>query len=204
MPDTSHTLLDRLVQGGDPESWQLLVDLYSPLLRTWLLRYDVSPADCDDLIQEVLLVVVRELPAFRHNRRTGAFRAWLRQIMVHRLRNAWRLRDREAHAGQREGMSRRLDELADDGGAASEIWDREHDQFVIHKLFDLVEPRFERTTWLAFRRLTLDDQDARQVAAELGLSLNAVFTAKSRVLRELRRLGQDLIDEQRDSAERRD
>jgi RNA polymerase sigma-70 factor (ECF subfamily) len=195
MENTSHTLLDRLSQGGDEESWQILVDLYSPLLRTWLLRYDVSPADCDDLIQEVLLVVVRELPAFRHNQRTGAFRAWLRQIMVHRLRNAWRARDHEAHASQREEISRRLDALEADGGEASGTWDREHDQYVVHKLLDLVEPRFERTTWMAFRRLTLDGQDARQVATELGMSLNAVFTAKSRVLCELRRLGQDLIDE---------
>lgn len=195
MPDTSHTLLERLSHGGDKEAWRTLVELYAPLLRAWLLRYDVRPADCDDLVQDVLLVVVRELPAFQHNQRTGAFRAWLRRIMVHRLRSAWRARDRDAAGLESEQLVRRLDELQNDSGKITRVWDREHDQYLVHRLLDLVEPRFEPATWTAFRRLTLEERDARQVAAELEMSLNAVFTAKSRVLRELRRLGQGLIDE---------
>lgn len=195
MPDTSHTLLERLSRGGDKDSWRTLVELYAPLLRAWLLRYDTPPADCDDLVQDVLLVVVRELPAFQHNHRTGAFRAWLRRIMVHRLRGAWRARDRDAAGLNGDRLARRLDELQDNDGEISRLWDREHDQYLVHRLLDLVEPRFEPSTWTAFRRVTLEGHDARQVAVELEMSLNAVFTAKSRVLRELRRLGQGLIDE---------
>lgn len=97
--DTSLTLLEQLGEQSDEHSWSRLYELYSPLLRAWLGRYEVQTADADDLIQEVLMVVSRELPDFRHNGRTGAFRNWLRRILVNRLRNVL--------ARARPGRSRR-------------------------------------------------------------------------------------------------
>ena len=59
MDDTSLSLLDRLGQPDDGEAWQRLVEIYSPLLRGWLTRYEVQSADADDLMQDVLFVVMR-------------------------------------------------------------------------------------------------------------------------------------------------
>ena len=64
-------------------------------------------------------------------------------------------------------------------------WDREHDQHVAHRLMDLIQPHFEPTTWQAFRGVALEGKKAAAVAEELGLSVNAVLLAKSRVLRRL-------------------
>jgi len=88
----------------------------------------------------------------------------------------------------------RLDELEDDRSQLSHIWQQEHDQHLTRQLLAMIEPRFTATTRQAFRRLVLDGADADEVAKELGLSLNAVFTAKSRVLRELRAIGKGLLD----------
>src|SRR5262245_7996724 len=92
MSDTSVSLLERLRDRPDGLSWQRLVDLYTPLIRAWLHRDLLPAADADDLVQEVLAVVVRELPHFEHSRRSGAFRSWLRGVTVHRLRDFWRQR----------------------------------------------------------------------------------------------------------------
>ena len=91
MNETSLSLLARARQSADSESWNRLVELYAPLIRGWLRSYGVSGADADDLVQEVLTVVSQELPKFNHNDRTGAFRSWLRKILVHRLQNYWPL-----------------------------------------------------------------------------------------------------------------
>ncbi len=192
--ETSLSLLDRLRQSPDDADWSRLVEAYSPLLRAWLVRSDVQAADADDLVQEVLLVVHRELPAFQHNQRRGAFRSWLRQIVVYRLRNFWRSRGWLIAAGNDSRLEERLRQLEDDGSHLSQLWDREHNLAVARKLLELIEPRFTETTRLVFRRLVLDGADAGTVATETGMSLNAIFTAKSRVLRELRRLGQGLLD----------
>src|SRR5262245_17908686 len=69
---TSLSLLERLRLRPDADSWQRFVDLYGPLLSGWLRRLGVRPQDAEDLVQEVLGVVVRELPGFEHNRRPGA------------------------------------------------------------------------------------------------------------------------------------
>src|ERR1700745_257890 len=50
MSVTSATLLERLRDRNDAEAWRLLVDLYTPLLTSWLRRYALQDADVDDLV----------------------------------------------------------------------------------------------------------------------------------------------------------
>src|SRR5437763_15956844 len=89
--ETSVSLLERLSEQPTDPDWRRLFDLYQPLLRAWALRSGLGDADADDLVQETLSVVVREVPQFRHGR-TGSFRSWLRTILVHRLRGFYRAR----------------------------------------------------------------------------------------------------------------
>src|SRR5262249_46802410 len=114
MSETSFSLLDRLRHRSDGASWKRFVDLYSPLLQAWLRRQGVRAQDADDLVQEVLGVVVRELPDFRHNQRPGAFRAWLRSILSNRLRGFWRAR-RTQSATVGEAPQQDLERLEDPG-----------------------------------------------------------------------------------------
>ena len=87
-----------------------------------------------------------------------------------------------------------LDQLEDPASDLSRRWDREHDEFVLHRLLDLIEPEFRPATWQAFRRQVIDGAPAEMVAAELGLTVNAVLIAKSRVLSHLRRNAEGLVD----------
>lgn len=194
MDQTSLSLLDRVCRSRDSESWSRLFELYAPLLKRWLARYDVQAADADDLVQEVLAVVMRELPQFQHNQRTGAFRSWLRTILVHRLRDFWRSRNYRPVAMGRTDFARHLDELADPRSSLTRTWDREHDEFVMKQLMQAVRPRFEPKTWQAFRLQVVDGRRADAVAHELGLSLASVYMAKSRVLHALRRESQGLTE----------
>jgi RNA polymerase sigma-70 factor (ECF subfamily) len=195
MAETSLSLLERLRARPDAPGWQRLVDLYTPLIHGWLRRHAVRPQDADDLVQEVLGVVVRELPHFEHDRRPSAFRCWLRTITLNRLRAFWRAqRTRAATAGYGDAEDR-LRELEDPDGSLSRLWDQEHDQHVLRRLLELIEPEFTPATWQAFRRVTLDGARPAAVAAELGLSVNAVLLAKSRVLRRLRQEARGLVEE---------
>jgi RNA polymerase sigma-70 factor (ECF subfamily) len=192
--DTSVSLLERLQQRPDADSWRRLVELYTPLLRGWLGRHALQASDADDLVQEVLAVVVRELPHFRHNRRAGAFRSWLRTVLVHRLRAFWQQRQARPQGTGDSAFARMLDELEDPHSGLSRLWDGEHDRHVLRRLLRWVEPDFARNTWQAFRRLALDGADPDAVAAELGMTVNAVCIAKSRVLQRLRQEARGLID----------
>jgi RNA polymerase sigma-70 factor, ECF subfamily len=186
MFETSASLLDRLRRRPDDASWKRLVDLYTPLLRAWLRRHLLPHEDVDDLVQEVMAVLVRELPTFQYDRTRGCFRGWLRAITVNRLRNFWRARQNRPLATGDSDLARKLAELEDPHSNLSQLWDREHDRHVTKRLFEGIAAEFETTSWQAFQRLAIDGAKPTAVAAELGISLNAVYLAKYRVLRRLR------------------
>lgn len=190
MNSTSLSLIERLQQGSDQICWNQLLGVYKPLIWGWLRRHNTPLQDAEDLTQEVLAIVVRELPKFQHNGNKGAFRAWLRGITANRLRVYWRSnRDRTPTDWQMFA-----DQLEDTSSELAQEWDRQHDSFLLRKLLDQMEEEFEPKTVKAFRRVALDGVKAEQVAAETGMSVVAVYIAKSRVLRRLREVGAMLID----------
>jgi RNA polymerase sigma-70 factor (ECF subfamily) len=192
--ETSISLLDRLREQPDSTGWQRLVDMYTPLIRGWLRRHGLPPQEADDLVQEVLTVVVRRLPEFRRAERTGAFRRWLRTITVNCLRDFWKRQRTRPRATGDSDFLHVLDQLEDPESALSRLWDEEHDRHVTQRLLEMIRPQFETSTWEAFQRVALHGVPPDQVAAELGMSVNAVFIAKSRVLCRLRQEGAGLID----------
>jgi RNA polymerase sigma-70 factor (ECF subfamily) len=194
MFETSASLLERLRRQPDEASWQRLVELYTPLLRGWLRRNFVPQEDVDDLVQDIMAILVRELPRFQYDPGKGSFRGWLRTITLNELRQWWRTRQGRALASGGSEVARKLDELADPHSELSRLWDKEHDQYVVRRLLEMSAQDFEAPTWQAFRRVALDGADPPRVAAELGISLNAVYLAKYRVLRRLRQELHGLTD----------
>ena len=176
--ETSLTWLGRLTGSPTESDWKQLLDVYGPLLAGWLARSGVPAADRDDLIQEVLMVVVRRVSEFDH-RGPGAFRAWLRGILANHLRKYFRDRPES-------GPAIDLDAVAAADSVLGRQWDREHDEHLAARVLRLVEGDFALATWAAFCRQVLDGRPAPEVAAELGLTVNSVLLAKSRVLKRLR------------------
>lgn len=191
MATTSLSLLERVRTGADPQSWSNLVALYTPWLEELLRRGDVPAGDRDDLKQDVLVVVYREIDRFEHNGQVGAFRRWLRNIALNRLRNY--RRQQRNHADRFVGAE--LDGLPDRLGGDEAVWEREHDEFIMKELLKQAEPSFTQSTWKAFCLQVLHEWDVARTAAELGISVNAALLAKSRVLQHLRREAQGILDD---------
>jgi RNA polymerase sigma-70 factor (ECF subfamily) len=192
---TSVSLLDRLksAEPDDPQ-WRRLHDIYEPWILRWLAHVPDLGDEAPDLTQDVLIVVVRELPNFQRQR-DGSFRRWLGNVVANRLRTHWKKRKRRPRVGlDSDSVDGFLEQLEDPTSALSRQWDDEHDQFVLQRLMATVERDFTATTWEAFRRTALAEEPAAAVAAHLGMSVNAVLTAKSRVLRRLREEAAGLID----------
>jgi RNA polymerase sigma-70 factor, ECF subfamily len=191
--ETSASLLERLTDKPADADWQRLDDLYRPLLRAWMARAGVLASDVDDLVQEVLLVVLRRISEFER-RREGSFRAWLRSILANKLTDYIRGQKYQPTATGDSDFLRRLDELESPESALSKLWDREHDEHVVRKLLERVQGDFAPATWQAFRRHVMEGEPAAQVAEALGLTLNCVLLAKSHVLKRLRQESAGLVD----------
>ncbi len=193
LPDTSRNLLARARNPSDASSWLRLWELYGPLIRNWVRPYVAQPADADDVVQDVMTVLVDELPRFEHNGRPGAFRSWLRAIAVNRLRGYWYAQRGVQGSGESSVMER-LKQLEDPTSSLTQSWNDEHDRHVAELLLESIRLEFKPATWHAFLATTREGRPAPDVAAELGLSVNAVQIAKSRVIKRLRQKAQSLFD----------
>jgi RNA polymerase sigma-70 factor (ECF subfamily) len=193
MDATRKSLLLR-AQAGDDQAWKDLTKLYRPHLVGWLRSLEVSPNDIDDLVQDILFDVVRSLPSFSHSGRVGAFRTWLRTIAHAHTCDYWKSRSRQPRVRKDLDVAKVLRDLEDPASDVNRWWDEEHDRYVLRCLLQLIELQFETSTVLAFRRVALEGASTTDAARELGLSVGAVYAAKSRVLRRLREEGEGLME----------
>ncbi len=189
---TPLSLLQRVQNPGDQASWQRLVDTYTPFIRRILLARGIPVQDVDDLVQEVLSVVVKEITQFSHNGRSGAFRLWIRNILTNRLR-----RYREINARNAVGVvaTETLENIEDPCSDLCRMWDEEHDHWITRRTLELIRSEFSVSTWEAFSQQIVFGQSAAQTAELLGISINAALISKSRVLRRLRAEVAELTEE---------
>lgn len=180
MNTTSITLLQRVQANLDPNAWRRFADLYSPLLYHWSVRAGLTESDAVDVVQDVFVVLLRELSSFvgRYDKERGNFRGWLKTITVRKVTDMRRKRR------PKTGDSAILDGVEADPLEA--IWDQEYQRQVVRRALELMQTDFETNTWRACWETTVNDRPAREVAIELGMNEAAVYVAKSRVLRRLR------------------
>jgi RNA polymerase sigma-70 factor (ECF subfamily) len=191
---TSPSLLDRLrQQPGDEAAWRRFDSLYRPLLKAWLRQYALQEQDVDDLVQQVLEVLVRELPQFRYDPAKGRFRAWLRGVLVNRVKDFWRMQRFRPRADA-TSFATVLEHLEDPESDLSRLWDRDHDRCVLERLLDLVRRDFKPSTWEAFHLVVMEGLPIVQVAERVALTPNAVRVAKYHVLNRLRQEASGLLD----------
>ena len=139
------------------------------------------------------MVVCRRIPEFQHNGRVGAFRNWLKTIVLHRTQEFWR-QGRLRPILQEGGAGSLLADLEDPASDLSGWWEREHDCTVARRLLVLIRADFSPKVWEIFRLLVLENQSGAEVDEQTGVTVNAVYAAKSRVLARLRQELENLID----------
>jgi RNA polymerase sigma-70 factor (ECF subfamily) len=190
MCKTSITLLERLRQPGSKhweEGWARFVDLYTPLLVSWARRW--APVGCDprDLVQELFTVLVRELPRFQYN--SGQrFRGWL-FIVARNCCSDCLQRLRREPAGS-DGALERVTEPDN----VEEFREAEYRSYLVSRALALMQADFQPTTWKACWETVVEGRPPEEVAGELGITVNAVYVAKARVLRRLRLELEGLMD----------
>jgi RNA polymerase sigma-70 factor (ECF subfamily) len=188
MHTTPASLLERLRHSPEREAWNRFVEMYTPLLFNWASRLGLSGHDAADLVQDVFTVLVEELPLFRYDP-NKSFRAWLKTVLLNRWR---KLQRKQAHEKQAAAPPD-LQGIADIE-KVPELEEQEYRQYVVRRALDLMKAEFQPVTWKACWEYVVRDRSAAVVAAELGITVNAVYLAKSRVLRRLREELQGLLD----------
>jgi RNA polymerase sigma-70 factor (ECF subfamily) len=190
-PSTRPSLLIRIRDHRDVEAWRQFVDLYAPLIYRLARRRGLQDADAADLTQEVLQKVSHAAARLNYDACKGTFRGWLFTITQNRVTTFL-------------GRKRRLPQTRQDQGffeaqpAREEeklLWEQEYEQRLFDWAAEQVRDCFQERTWQAFWQTAVDGRTPAQAAMELGISVGAVYIARSRVLNRLRERIQEVVGE---------
>ena len=186
-PVTRASLLVRLRDGSDHDSWREFLELYSPLVYGFVRNRGLQDADAADLLQDVLRSVAGALGRLDYDKQKGGFRAWLFTITRNKLSTF--LTSRRSH-NQASGDSAQHELLTahpDRSNSLEQDWEREFQRQLAAQAMQSIQTEFEAKTWDAFWQTAVDGLPAAEVSRRIGLSAGAIYVAKSRVLARLRK-----------------
>jgi RNA polymerase sigma-70 factor (ECF subfamily) len=185
-PSTRPSLLIRLRNPQDERAWAEFTAIYAPLIYRLARRKGLQDADAEDLVQEVLRSVASAIDRWEPDPARGPFRNWLfriaRNLMINLLVNQ-RRHPRGIGGGDLLSL---LEERAPRSQEDSALFDLEYRRQLFHWASDRIRGEFQPATWTAFWKTWVEGKKSKDVAVELGMSLGAIYMARSRVVARLR------------------
>jgi RNA polymerase sigma-70 factor, ECF subfamily len=187
-PSTRGSLLLRLRDISDAESWSEFVSCYAPRIFAWCRRFGLQDSDAADATQTVLMKLLHIMRKFDYDPSAGKFRSWLQTVAIHVVRDVqrdWESRGRGI--GDTQRVSRLSEIAAPDAleSLAAEI-EATHREELLRIASHQVRLRVKPQTWEAYYRTAVLGIVPAVVAADLKIPISEVYVAKSRILKMLR------------------
>lgn len=194
-PATRHSLIVKLRDPADSAAWHEFVALYQPLVYRLARRQGLQDADAHDVCQEVFRSVARAIGDYDLDPARGSFRGWLARIARNLLVNFLTRRPYRLRGSGSTSVQELLEAQPAADPSATALFEAEYRRRVFHWAAESVQGEFTPSTWRAFWLTAVDGQAPAAAAAELKVSVGAVYIARSRVLARLRARIQELGDE---------
>lgn len=166
--------------GRREAAWQRFRDEYGPVIAGFARKLGARPSDVDDVVQEVIISMISAAPNFRYDRAKGRFRGYLKVATLRVVR---------AVAGKRARFRCvPLETIADDAAELDDEWNAEWQRHTLARALDEVRAEYAGGhTFRAYELYALLGVPPQAVADQLGISLDSVYQAKTRVTESLRR-----------------
>lgn len=177
-----------------PDAWERFTRMYGILVYGWCRRAGLQEHDAADLTQEVFRAVVERIRDFRRDRQGDSFRGWLWGITRHKLQDHYRRATTQPIAQGGSTAQQLMVEVPESQwDSIADLASPNTKQLLLHQALAIVKDEFEERTWQAFWRLTVEEQRPESVASDLQMTVGAVYTAKSRVMKRVREEFDELL-----------
>ncbi len=145
----------------------------------------MQDSDAADIVQDVMREVTHSIGKFEYNPQVGKFRSWLYKVAKRSIYRAHAKRLKQPVATGDSVTLRRLLDEEDTHDENQQFWDREYRCNLLQWASERIQGQFQAATWQAFWRTSVEQRSAQEVAQELGMTVGAVYVAKSRVTKRL-------------------
>ena len=180
---TRPSLLLRVRDHRDDDSWSEFVEIYGPLIHRYALSRGVHRDTVPDVVQDVLKRVMQAIKKFEYDPDKGHFRSWLYTIIRRHIFNVAKKGERKLGAPNRDDPADMLGSLPNEQD--QQDWDRDYQTRLVHWAMSKIRHEFNLSTWEAFQGMAIKGESAQEVAARLGVSVGSVYVSKSRVFKRL-------------------
>ncbi len=197
---TRHSLLSRLKNWEDQQSWREFFDSYWKLIYGVALKAGLTDTEAEDAVQETVLSVAKKMPEFKYDPAVCSFKGWLRHVT--RLRIIDQLRKRQPAFHRDDGARGRdpastaaVERVPDPSSFALDaLWDDEWERNLIQAAMERVKPQVKPVHYQIFYLHVVKQLPVQQVASMLAVTTAQVYLVKHRlsglVKREIKRLEQ--------------
>lgn len=193
LAQTTHvSLLERLSDGRDPVAWHEFCTRYGDLIRNFARHQHMQAADIDDVLQDVLMSLTKAMPGFTYDPKRGKFRSYLKTVTLHAIYARSRQKKGEVAL---EDVKTQADAAAADA-TVDGVWDEQWRQYHLRQAMRTIEAEFNEADVSAFRQYGVAGRSAKDVADELGVSVDSVYQAKSRILKRLSSIIEQQVSEE--------
>jgi RNA polymerase sigma-70 factor (ECF subfamily) len=181
---TRYSLLSRMQDREDQDSWKDFFDTYWRLIYSFAIKSGLTDAEAQDVVQETVISVAKDIEKFKRDRTLGSFKGWLRNLTRWRIADQFRKRTRSVPAGNNLSTpSTNPDEIAGPGNADLEaIWEEDWQANLLEAAMERVKPRVREEHYQMFDLNVIRQWPASKVAQTLGVNIGRVYLAKHRVM----------------------
>ncbi|MEM1228036.1 MAG: sigma-70 family RNA polymerase sigma factor [Planctomycetota bacterium] len=181
---TRQSLLVRIKDGDDQVAWERFIEIYGPLIFRFGMKKGLQEADAADLTQDVLQRISQSIARFEYDPSLGRFRSWLFLIASQSISKLLEKKERQPVGSGDSAVAQSLHQIP--SREEENVWETEYRQHVLDWAKDQIRDQFANNTWLAFVGTAIENKNAQAVADELGMSVGAVYVARSRVMKRLK------------------
>ena len=185
-PATRRSLIVKLRDPADHAAWEEFVTLYEPLIFRLARHKGLQDADASDLCQEVFQTVSQAIAGWDPDPGRGSFRGWLSRIARNLLINFLTRRPNQLRGSGATSVQDILEAQPAPDDSATAFFEAEYRKRLFQWAADQVKSEFTPATWAAFWRTAIEGHPPKDVAEGVGISVGAVYIARSRVLSRLR------------------
>ena len=178
---TRYTLLSRLQNWDDQDSWRVFFDTYWRLIYSVAIRSGLTEAEAQDVVQETIICVAKDIHKFKRDRTAGSFKGWLRNL------TRWRIADQRRKRGRADLKILVFTEGHADvpqdsvSGGLEEMWEAEWRTNLMEAATERVRRQVKEEHYQMFDLNVVKQWPARKVAKALDVNVGLVYLAKHRV-----------------------
>src|ERR1039458_1609033 len=183
---TRQSLLSRLKDWNDQESWRAFFDAYWRLIYNAAIKAGLTDAEAQDAVQETLVSVMKSMPNFQYDAKKGSFKGWLLTLTKWRISDQFRKRQRgvehQRHDFPASDETATIERVPDpDGPQLEAIWDEEWERNLVEAAMERVKKKVDPKQYQLFDLYVIKKWTVSKVARTLSVNPGLVYLTKHKI-----------------------